>query len=530
LKKEYIQILIVLITTAFIGLISIQVYWINNSILLLSQKFDDNVANALSGVVTKLETMEYYQEASARKSSGWVTLSGAEGSKDKRLIYETQSGSDTIRVPIKSGSLTALPGTVPLEKESDLPEMKKDKRLKNSQDSLLYSEYGDYGLEQSQILEQSGILDDIMNGLVSVDISVSDRGRDIVDRVNPHVLDSLLRVEFEREGVKAKYHYGVFNKYHQPEILTENNESFKEQLFLEGYRAQLFPNDVVHDANLLRVYFPHTNRYHLRTMWAMLSLSAVLMLVIMFAFSYTITTIYKQKQVSEIKNDFINNMTHELKTPISTISLACEALSDPDMMGSEKQRKTFINMIGEENKRLGVLVENVLRSAILDKGEMELRLEVINVHDLVKGVLKNIAIQVKKKGGTIGTDLSAVNPVIEADRVHITNLVFNLIDNALKYSLKDPTLTISSEDREEGLVLIFADEGIGITKENQKKIFDKLFRVPTGDVHDVKGFGLGLSYVKAVVERHNGWIDVESELNKGSKFIIYLPANHEKED
>jgi len=176
------------------------------------------------------------------------------------------------------------------------------------------------------------------------------------------------------------------------------------------------------------------------------------------------------------------------------------------------------------------LVENVLRSAILDKGDMELRIESINVHELIKDVIKNIAIQVKKKGGTISTDLLAVNPVIQVDKIHVTNLVYNLIDNAIKYSLDNPSVTISSEDRDGGVLLSFKDNGIGISRENQKKIFDRLYRVPTGNVHDVKGFGLGLSYVEAVIERHRGEINVVSELNKGSNFKIYLPARHEKED
>ncbi|MCB0762220.1 MAG: HAMP domain-containing histidine kinase, partial [Flavobacteriales bacterium] len=352
--------------------------------------------------------------------------------------------------------------------------------------------------------------------------------KSVTERVNLLELDSLVQNELLRQGIKAKYKIGVFNRFHKAELIDDDALTYADEFFSDGYKAQLFPNDPVQDPNYLRVFFPHRNHYLLRTMWVMLSVSALLVLVIMFVFSYAITTIYRQKQLSEIKNDFINNMTHELKTPISTISLACEALSDPDMMSSEKQLKTFVGMISDENRRLGVLVENVLRSAILDKGEMELKLDRINVHELVDTVIKNIAIQVKKKGGRIKTDLRALNPVVEADRVHLTNVVYNLIDNAVKYSLESPQVVISSEDREDGIVLSFSDNGMGISKENQKKIFDKLYRVPTGNVHDVKGFGLGLSYVKAVVEKHNGEITVESEINQGSTFHIYLPAEHEK--
>jgi two-component system phosphate regulon sensor histidine kinase PhoR len=257
--------------------------------------------------------------------------------------------------------------------------------------------------------------------------------------------------------------------------------------------------------------------------------SAVLILTIMFAFSYTITTIFRQKKISEIKNDFINNMTHELKTPISTISLACEALSDPVMRSSEKRMKNFVRMISDENQRLGVLVENVLRSAILDRGEMDLNVDRINLHELAQNVIKNIAIQVNKKGGSIKTDLQAVNPVIMGDRIHLTNVIYNMLDNAIKYSPDSPLVKVSTKDHRNGMLISFSDKGIGVSKENQKKIFDKLYRVPTGDIHDVKGFGLGLSYVKVIVEKHHGEIWVESELNKGSTFNIYLPANHEEQ-
>jgi two-component system phosphate regulon sensor histidine kinase PhoR len=209
--------------------------------------------------------------------------------------------------------------------------------------------------------------------------------------------------------------------------------------------------------------------------------------------------------------------------------LACEALNDPDMRTKEKQLRTFIGMINDENKRLGVLVENVLRSAILDRGDMQLRPEQLNMHDLIKAVIRNIAIQVRKNGGSIQTNLNANNPIIEGDAIHLTNVIYNLIDNAIKYSPDSPTVEIRSRNIKDGILISFKDNGVGISKDNQKKIFDKLYRVPTGNIHNVKGFGLGLSYVKIIVEKHQGEISVESELKKGSTFHIYLPAKHEKE-
>ncbi|MFT5183654.1 MAG: two-component system phosphate regulon sensor histidine kinase PhoR [Flavobacteriales bacterium] len=524
MKKRLIQILIILMSTGFVGLIAIQIYWINNSILLRQQEFDFNVGRALNKVVQGLERQEYISQVQQNKESPQVKLSRHAEDDQSGLVveFEHEDHIDTV---------DAFPTEiVPLEThkhvhelETELVEAQKSSATRQERDSVLYSEWGEYGLEQSQILEQAGFLDDIMDGVMTMNIYKS-----VTERVDLDGLDSLLKAELGNQGINAKYKVGVFNRFHQAELLNEDDQDCIDEFFSDGYKAQLFPNDPVSDPNYLRVFFPYRNHYLLRTMWVMLALSAILILVIMLAFSYAITTIYRQKQISEVKNDFINNMTHELKTPISTISLACEALSDPDMMSSQKQLKTFVGMIQDENRRLGVLVENVLRSAILDKGEMELNIVRLNVHELIETVIKNIAIQIKKKGGRIKTDLTSLNPVVEGDRVHVTNVVYNLIDNAIKYSLESPEVTISTEDREGGVVLSFKDNGMGINKENQKKIFDKLYRVPTGNVHNVKGFGLGLSYVKAVVEKHNGEITVDSELNQGSTFNIYLPATHEK--
>ena len=224
-------------------------------------------------------------------------------------------------------------------------------------------------------------------------------------------------------------------------------------------------------------------------------------------------------------------MTHELKTPISTISLACEALNDAGIANSKETQGRFVNMINEENKRLGVLVENVLQSAVIDKGELKLQKEIFNIHDVIDRAVKNVKIQVEKKGGQISVSKLAANVQVYADKVHITNVIYNLFDNANKYTATQPSIEISTEDIVGGMVIKVKDNGIGISKENQKKIFEKLYRVPTGNVHDVKGFGLGLSYVKAIVEEHDGAISVESTLGKGSTFVLILPIekgkNHE---
>ena len=224
-----------------------------------------------------------------------------------------------------------------------------------------------------------------------------------------------------------------------------------------------------------------------------------------------------------MKNDFINNMTHEFKTPISTISLACEALSDHDMRQSGEFTENYIHVIVEENKRLAVMAEKILQTAVIDKGQMKMTKEKIDLHDVISEVIKNISIQVEIKDGVILKNFMAVNSVLEGDKVHLTNLVYNLLDNANKYSPKKPVIRISTENTSSGILLTIEDKGIGISKAEQKKVFEKLYRVPTGNIHEVRGFGLGLSYVKATVEEHNGKISLESEVNKGSTFKVFLP-------
>jgi two-component system phosphate regulon sensor histidine kinase PhoR len=221
----------------------------------------------------------------------------------------------------------------------------------------------------------------------------------------------------------------------------------------------------------------------------------------------------------------MNNLTHELKTPISTIGLASEALDDQDLVLDEEQQSYYISLIRGENKRLGVLVEKVLQASLTDSKSMKLYMQQVNVHDVIKEVVKNVTMQVRRRGGKIDLNIKAANPVILADNIHLTNVIFNLIDNAIKYSPEGAQIEISSFQTNDGIELRIRDNGLGIPKEFLGKVFERLFRVPTGNVHDVKGFGLGLSYVKNVVERHNGTIYVESEPNSGSTFIMKLKFN-----
>ncbi|MEI6173499.1 MAG: HAMP domain-containing sensor histidine kinase [Bacteroidota bacterium] len=335
-------------------------------------------------------------------------------------------------------------------------------------------------------------------------------------------LDSLINLQLNIRGVDTRYEFCIYKPERQ-EFLMERTPDFKKELIEQGNAFILFQADIYTSPEYLLIYFPHEKQFLLTELWGMLLISIILIIVILYSFTYTITTIFRQKRLSEMKNDFINNMTHEFKTPISTISLACEALSDKELRGSGEFLDSYLSMIREENKRLAGMAEKILQTAVIEKGQLKMKREKIDLHEIITDVIKNLRIQVEIKDGEIKRRFKATQSQIEGDKVHVTNLVYNLLDNANKYSPKKPQIRIITENANNGILMTIEDNGIGIGKNEQKKIFDKLYRVPTGNIHEVRGFGLGLNYVKAIVEEHHGRISLESEVNKGSKFKVFLP-------
>ena len=337
----------------------------------------------------------------------------------------------------------------------------------------------------------------------------------MLNRVEALQIDSLTPVILAAHGIEIPVIVSVFDRYGQPVKLLDEDDGFREALETTPYQSTI-------EALNLRIHFPKMNRYLLHELLAQFALTGLMIAILAWGFLSAVTGASRNKRIDRIRRDLMNNLTHELKTPISTIGLASEALKDPDMQKNPESFNYYIGLIHEENKRLGMLVENVLQASLAESGKMQLHMQTLNVHELIREVLKNVAIQVRKRGGKVDLELDADSALVYADRTHLSNVVFNLIDNALKYADGDLRLKISSRETTEGVELRFQDNGIGIAKEHLGKVFDRLYRVPTGNVHDVKGFGLGLSYVKTVVDRHRGTISVESEPGKGSAFILNL--------
>ncbi len=348
----------------------------------------------------------------------------------------------------------------------------------------------------------------------------------IEERIDAKTLGRLIKTELKNSGVTLDFRYLVktFHGREERRVLGEKNYNSRQQ---KPYPALLFPNDLgdLKKPNYIYLYFPKREGYLLKQTGILVIPTVVLTAMLIGIFVFTILIILKQKKLSIIKNDFINNMTHELKTPISTISLASQMLRDNTVANTPKAIDHISGIIYQESKRLTTQVEKVLQMAVFNEGTLKLKFKEVNINTLINSVVLNFELRVKSKNGTLTKELRAEPAIIKGDDVHITNVLFNLLDNALKYSKDEPKIIISSESIDEFIVVSVKDHGIGIQKEYVGQIFERFYRVPTGNVHDVKGFGLGLSYVKKIVDAHHGKIKVESDLNKGTKFMIYFPIN-----
>ena len=325
--------------------------------------------------------------------------------------------------------------------------------------------------------------------------------------------------------LENEFHFSITDK---SGLLIESNfENIDNEILTQSnsYSVEFLNDDLFTEKRIFTLYILKLEKSVKKSFSHILVISIILILIILGTFIYSIKIIQDQEKTTQIKTDFINNMTHELKTPIATIGLACEALSDSSIKLEKKNKQKFLSTIKSENERLGKLVENVLQSSLSQKGNPDLKLEVFNVEEVITKAIKSINLSFNKKKGEIKTDFLAKNILMEADKLHITNVFYNLLDNSQKYCIQSPVVTISTRDVIGGIIIRIKDNGIGIARDNQKRIFEKLYRVPTGNVHNVKGFGLGLSYVKTIIDLHEGKIMVESKINSGSVFSINLKSS-----
>ena len=380
----------------------------------------------------------------------------------------------------------------------------RDNRMVSSEDTLV----------QNRVKHLTSIIDQIILE-VSTDHSI------VSKRISTRQVDSVLMTELKNNGVILKPEYAVYNdlKQRQSSIASPGFDSTQ----VSDYVTRLFPNDLFGSPYSLKLQFKDKDAYILKSMIFMLSGSVLLTIFLILAFIFALWAIIKQKKISEIRSDFINNITHEFKTPISTIGLAIDAIDNPKIIDNKKQVQYFTQIIREENYRMNQLVENVLRAALLDRKNLKQNIDDVDLHALIQKAVNHTQLQIESRKGKLQVHLDAEDSIIEADAAQVLNAIMNLIDNAIKYSKDAPDIIISTRQSGNRIICAIEDKGIGMSHEVQRKIFDRFYRYTEGNIHDVKGHGLGLAFVKAIVDAHNGRISVESELGKGSRFEVIIP-------
>lgn len=351
---------------------------------------------------------------------------------------------------------------------------------------------------------------------------------ELTDVIQPFVLDSILEEEFICMNVNNDFYYGIYNKNNN-RFVSGTFLSFENKIIDSPFQFSL--KSIYRPGNYyLAFYFPNKTNIVVKKMWVMLVFSILFMIILITTFFIVIYTILRQKRISEIKNDFINNLTHEFKTPIATTSLAAEMLIREDVAVNPQKVSKYANVILFESLRLQSQVEQILQIASLEQGSFNFNFTETNLHDLLSNVVGSFELRIKKNNVLLTTSFKAENDLVVTDEVHITNVFYNLIDNAIKYSPEKPIINIKTWNTKKEIIIRFSDKGIGISNEYQKEVFKNLFRVPTGNLHDVRGFGLGLYYSKSVVESLGGFIKLSSVSGKGSKFEVHLPLNFKKEN
>jgi signal transduction histidine kinase len=354
-------------------------------------------------------------------------------------------------------------------------------------------------------------------------IEMESKPRPIEERINKTALEKILKEAFADKDIDQKFEFAVITPEETRPLTLVRSDGFKPDYLSTKYRVSLFPNDLFQKQNALLVKFPDSGSSILTSLsWLMIA-SILFTMVIVISSGLSIFVMIRQKKTSDIKTDFINNMTHEFKTPIATISIAVDSINNPKVIQQPEVIKNYTRVIKEENNRMNTRVEQVLQMALLDSSEFKLNERTLDIHELIRKIADNIRLQTESRNGQLNLHLKAQRTIILADESHLTNVLISILDNAIKYSPENPIIMVSTKNSGNMIVTSIEDNGIGMNSETQKKIFDKFFRVTSGNIHNIKGFGLGLSYAKAIVLSHKGEIKVTSEVDKGSRFDIILP-------
>lgn len=510
MKKSTIWLLTILMGITFIGLLYIEIMYMEDIIKMRNDQFAEGVKRSLHTVAYRLDQDEtkFYLEDDVNEIEA-ASLYSQYGEGQLPRLSEIRYSFST---------LSGMEGDLTIRGNAD-----KITKLQNEA-SDVFNRYNSMQQMQEKLkdryLYQKGLIDEVI-----LKISTQASTRPIEERADSAKVREYLTAELSNNGLNLPFEFAVTNRNGAVTYATNGYPGADIQDRRNMFTQVLFMGDPANKKNFLNVYFPSKDKYILRSIRFLIP-AFIFSVVLLIVFVCTIILAFRQKKLNEMKSDFINNMTHEFKTPISTISLAAQMLNDDSVKKSPGMLQHISSIINDETKRLRFQVEKVLQMSLFDKKKATVRLQDVDANIAINNIINTFKIKVERYGGQLTSELNASDAIVNVDEMHFTNVIFNLLDNAVKYRKEDTPLQlkVTTENiSDERLQITIEDNGIGIKHENLKKIFDKFYRVPTGDKHDVKGFGLGLAYVSKMITLLGGTIKVESKINEGTKFIIILP-------
>jgi two-component system phosphate regulon sensor histidine kinase PhoR len=541
-KKKFAGLITMMLLSIF-GIIWVQIVWIKNAVNIRNESFNNAVYISLNNAANTIESARKLNFFNNFVLADPYTFNGpVQGSSNYLRINSiaTDSGSKvSVKVSSHYPGTNFSSGNVTIGGKS-YP-VNGDTTIVTDNDTLIISgarsqgklnmvrqgeeydrDYKAMYIRQSEFLDwvkkRSSEFQNMSQQLIT-EIYQWEKTLELDNKE----IEYSLRQYFSLAGIQTPFEFAVI----KDGVVQSGtfHKSANRDFLKSSYQVGLFPGNIIHQDLVLSVIFPERTNYVLGSITMLLGGSLLFSLFILATFGLSLYFIIRQKKISEIKSDFINNMTHEFKTPIATISLAADTITNPKIISNESSIRHFIGMIKKENDRMNKKVETILQIASLDKKEMEFRFEKVSLHTIVRHSVDTIDLQVQQRNGRVDLHLDAPEYNVDGDTEHLTNLVNNLLDNAIKYSPDSPEITIRTGNLDGGIVLSVEDKGIGMNKAVQSKIFERFYRQSSGNVHDIKGFGLGLNYARAIIEAHKGNITVFSEPGKGSRFDVFLPLN-----
>ncbi len=524
MNKLFFRLLVVLMSLSLIGIILVQVYWFNTSFKNNEEQFRFHVKQVIGNAADKLEKEEAFSFIDKYKKL--KDSIGKEPQKSDFLEFGYyQRNSRTNETIIYSNNIISEDYNI----SSSFFDKKSDSiKLKNYTSKRSTEIYNNGDIDKTSIshkiapdikIKKSGKLDILDNAQFEIFFKDIASAKPLQERVSKERLQKLLQEELEEYEVRTPFEFSIYSNGLATKIQSENFRFDKD----DTYSIPVFKDNEGNEKYMLLVCFPNKEKFLFSELVGISLLSIIFTLVIIIAYTSALNQLIRQRQISEIKTDFINNMTHEFKTPIATINLALDAIKNPKVIEDREKVHRYLQMIRDENKRMHAQVENVLRISKLEKKELEINKESNNIHEIIEEAIEHVNLIVEDRQGVINTHLDATRTTVLLNDVHFTNVLVNVLDNAIKYSPEAPIIDVYTENIKDFVIIKIKDQGIGMSKAAQKRIFEKFYREHTGDLHNVKGHGLGLSYVKRIIEDHNGQIFVESEKGKGSTFFIKLP-------